>query len=111
MVSSTNLQGKAVFSAGGLGVLMLIFPLIGFFVHPIIGILLLIGVLWATYRLFSFFLRVLVEAEANKRRAYTERRQSLARLETDLFDDAIATLDEGGLPSIHLATCRCKACR
>lgn len=111
MNSSRGFQQKALFSAGGLGLFLLLLPLIGFFVHPIVGIILLIGAIWGTYKFYFFCLRNFAEVEVNERRGYVQRRKSLAKLEMDLFDDPLCEVNDEDQLQRHLDTCICKACR
>ena len=97
------------------GILAIIPLAIGFAIHPILGVILLIGSLFAGYKLFVGCMNSLTkdaaELELHKRREYVRRRQSVAKLEMDLFDDPLDAVNEEGKPKLHLNTCKCKMCR
>ena len=111
MISETNVRRKALLWAWSVGVMWLIASILAMFVHLIVGILMLIGMPWATYKLFLLCVRDAAEDEANKRRAYVKHRRDLARQEMKLLDADLTVMDDANMYSGHLNTCRCRLCR
>ena len=97
-------------SAGIIGIVLLIVSIALMFVNLILGILMLIGSAWLTYKLFFAFVLESAVGEARERRAYVKRRRNLREQERKLLDSDIMVMDEAEASSVHLETCRCRLC-
>ncbi len=110
-MKAKDVQARSLAVVFCFGVLAIIPISIGFAIQPLLGIVLLVGSLLVAYKLFvgcmNTFTKAAADRELHGRREYVKRRQSVAKLEIDLFDDPMEAVNEEGKPKLHLKTCRC----
>lgn len=109
-ISDRRVKRRALFYTGFTGGFLFLFPIVLLTLHVVLGIIALVGTVWATYNLFFLFLRASAEDEANERRTYVRRRRDLAKQEMKLLDSDLAAMDDVDKLSPHLNTCRCRLC-